>query len=695
MQKDRSGLSFTDLERLTRHASADRRPLTRSTLSAVLQGKRTPPKPVLASFLDALNSPADERTEIMETWERLTEESREWQSGLARVAEISPRELGVNSAIKPLPGYVPRLFDPDLRQRIEDGTRRGCFVVLIGGSSTGKTRSLYEAVRAEAGQWWLAQPANTRDIYRLLDEPDRPAVVWLDELARFFDQTPTLTKAQMARLVRAGHIVVGTLWFEDYMACMYSRNTGATERELLAFAEPIDVPRYFQAEEQRNALRLAATDSRIRAALEARDDGLTQVLAAGPELVRRWEHAPPYARAAITAAADARRLGILSPLPPDLLLDAMSGYLSRLEQAASRESWLEEVNSYAAQSINETSIAALPRQIGERPEIPAGFRAADFLAQRLRAQRRVQCPPESLWIALIDRLDDKDEIRRLGDAAGARMRYRLQARALDRLATLGDSDACAELAFLLIRWDELDAAELVLVNGMRSRRDSNTATALVEAMALRDRAGPLRTGDSSARRLLWDLLYDRGESLDLRTEAGRGNVTAADDLVTLLAERGELAELRERADAGHRFAADMLTEMLVTLRRHTELAARAEGGDQAAAARLGRIADGEDRIRDGGSAYPSAEIARHRDDLAAGGANAAERLTSLLFELGNETELRAEVDAGTPHAVDRLLALLMVVGGEDATTAEEVRRLRAFGMHSDGTLALTEGKDHG
>ncbi len=647
-----------------------------------------PQKPVLESFLDALNSPPTERAEIMETWERLTDESREWQSGLVRVAEVSPRELGVNGALRSLPGYVPRLFDPDLRQQIEDGTRQGCFIVLIGGSSTGKTRSLYEAVRAEAEQWWLAQPADTRDIYRLLDEPDRPAVVWLDELARFFDQTPALTKPQVARLVRAGHIVVGTLWFEDYVARMDSRATGAAERELLLFAEKIDVPRYFRPEEHQSARRLAATDSAIRAALDAPDDGLTQVLAAGPELMRRWVHAPPYARAALTAAADSRRLGILSPLPPNLLLNAMSGYLSRPARATSRENWLNEVKSYAAQPINETSLAALLQEAGERSGTPPGYRAADFLAQQLRAQRRVQCPPESLWMALIDHLDSKDEIRRLGDAAAARMRQPLRARALQRLIALGDGDACIELAFLLIRRDDFDAAESVLVDGARGQRDTRTATALVEVMTLRERAEPLRTNDRAAQGFLWDLLYDRGESLDLRTKDSRGDLTAGDDLAALLAERGELTELRERADAGHRLAGDLLAELLATLRRPNELAARAKKGDQAAATWLEQLTDAE-------AVDSAAEIAKLRDDLAAGEANAADRLTSLLFSLGDEAELRAEVDAGTPHAVDRLLALLMVGCDDDTTATENVRRLRAFGMHCDGTLALTEGNHHG
>jgi hypothetical protein len=291
-------------------------------------------------------------------------------------------------------------------------------------------------------------------------------------------------------------------------------------------------------------------------------------------------------------------------------------------------------------------------------------------------------------MALIDHLDSKDEIRRLGDAAAARMRQPLRARALQRLIALGDGDACIELAFLLIRRDDFDAAESVLVDGARGQRDTRTATALVEVMTLRERAEPLRTNDRAAQGFLWDLLYDRGESLDLRTKDSRGDLTAGDDLAALLAERGELTELRERADAGHRLAGDLLAELLATLRRPNELAARAKKGDQAAATWLEQLTDAE-------AVDSAAEIAKLRDDLAAGEANAADRLTSLLFSLGDEAELRAEVDAGTPHAVDRLLALLMVGCDDDTTATENVRRLRAFGMHCDGTLALTEGNHHG
>ena len=263
----------------------------------------------------------------------------------------------------------------------------------------------------------------------------------------------------MTRLTQAGHIVVGTLWFEDYMASMGSR----AGRQLLESAELIDVPRHLDADERSRAAELATTDRSIRAAMAAPDDGLTQVLAAGPELLRRWEHAPPYARAAITAAADARRIGILTPLSRELLVEAMAGYLSEAHRVAPTELWLREIAGYAEQGVNETTVAALQPVASRQPGTLAGYRAADYLAQHLNARRRTQCPPESLWKALIERLDSGEDIRRLRDAAAARMRYHLQEHALRKLSAAGDAYACVELALLLVRQDRIDAAVSALV----------------------------------------------------------------------------------------------------------------------------------------------------------------------------------------------------------------------------------------
>jgi hypothetical protein len=79
-------------------------------------------------------------------------------AGAVRVAESDPRRLGVHAAIsvpgapdEVLPEYVPRDVDADefgVRARVKAAKQRGGFVLLVGGSSVGKTRCAAEAVKA-------------------------------------------------------------------------------------------------------------------------------------------------------------------------------------------------------------------------------------------------------------------------------------------------------------------------------------------------------------------------------------------------------------------------------------------------------------------------------------------------------------------------------------------------------------------
>jgi hypothetical protein len=55
--------------------------------------------------------------------------------------------IQVDASASELPEYVPRDLDRDLQTAITAAAERGGFVLLVGGSSVGKTRALYEAVR--------------------------------------------------------------------------------------------------------------------------------------------------------------------------------------------------------------------------------------------------------------------------------------------------------------------------------------------------------------------------------------------------------------------------------------------------------------------------------------------------------------------------------------------------------------------
>ena len=132
---------------------------------------------------------------------------------------VNPRELGIHGAIPAadaddeLPAYVKREFDFSLRAALaSDLPKRGKFVVMVGGSSTGKTRSLYEAVYELVPDWWVIQPVAAAELLDLKNAPPRDTVFWLDELHSYLGADPPLTVECVRALVRNGNLVVGTLW---------------------------------------------------------------------------------------------------------------------------------------------------------------------------------------------------------------------------------------------------------------------------------------------------------------------------------------------------------------------------------------------------------------------------------------------------------------------------------------------------
>ena len=126
-------------------------------------------------------------------------------AGGMRVSEADPRRLGVHAAIS-VPGvpdevppeYVPRDADTagfGIRARVIAAAERGGFVLLVGGSSVGKTRAAFEAVGALLPDWWLVHPAGPGEVAALAAAPSPQTVVWLDELQRYLDGRSPVTES--------------------------------------------------------------------------------------------------------------------------------------------------------------------------------------------------------------------------------------------------------------------------------------------------------------------------------------------------------------------------------------------------------------------------------------------------------------------------------------------------------------------
>ncbi|MEU0119165.1 hypothetical protein ABZ137_37170 [Streptomyces bobili] len=353
---------------------------------------------------------------------------------------------------------------------------------------------------------------------------------------------------------------------------------------------------------------------------------LTQILAAGPDLVDHYEHpAVPtgcYGKSLISAAIDARRLGVDGPLSLDFLVEAAPGYLSDAQRAEAPPDWVERSIEYAHLKVkNVTSAFSLvPREKGIGAE-QGVVDLADYLHFYGRITRALLCPPDSFWEAAHSHISDAKHIQHLAVAAMDRLRLR-HGLALAELATLhGETEALWELAS---RYAELG-------NHVESARLF------------------LRIAEGGKPEAYISLAADK-EDMGSRDEARALYIKAAD--------AGHLDGLREWAD----FEAINDREESATWIYHL-LASR---GDKECYFRLGEVLESVGELTQAEDFYRKAMIQ--------GSARAAQRLANLLDDSGQveaATELRPS-KAEFGNSGDLLEAMLTYESHNKTQDAESI-----------------------
>ncbi|QNP75048.1 hypothetical protein IAG44_40310 [Streptomyces roseirectus] len=224
------GLSFRDLD------------MPKSTAADLVKG-RAWTTANLRAFLTGCRLPKEAWPPWLTAFERTRAGTTPAHRDAVRVHDASPRRLGVHAAIHvtgalgDLPAYVPRDLDDRLRATLDAGR----FVLLVGGSSVGKTRTLYEALLASLPDWWLVHPESPEAIDRLAANPGRRTAVWLDELQRHLGPSGTGLASR-----------AGTLWPDEYTRRTARpadprRDPYAGHRQLLELADVFDVPEELRA----------------------------------------------------------------------------------------------------------------------------------------------------------------------------------------------------------------------------------------------------------------------------------------------------------------------------------------------------------------------------------------------------------------------------------------------------------------
>ncbi|MER6392419.1 hypothetical protein ABT236_28655, partial [Streptomyces sp. NPDC001523] len=595
-----SGLNRTQLGR--------RSGLARTTVwSAFQPDEPAPSARTLAALAKALGLPVEELLEIRRTaTDEEAEPTIEKESGPGKpIDQWEPHDLEVHSAgtvidgidsprRRQLPGYVLRAHDRTLAEAVRH-TRAGRsrMVVLVGTSSTGKTRACWEAVRplADAG-WRLWHPFDPTRAEAALDAIERvqpQTVVWLNEAQHYLGDAQVgerIAAALHALLIderRMPVLVLGTLWPE------YSRQYAAVARpgqsdphsrvrELLS-GRTVSIPDSFDAEALRAATVLARDGDRLLADALTRAGShgrVTQDLAGAPELLRRYEHGSPAARALLEAAMDARRLGVGLHLPQPFLIEAAIDYLTDTDYDNLTDDWAEAGFAELAESVHGKQVplrrvaVRLPRRPPDTPHpvtplssTPgAVFQLADILEQYGRETRRRACPPASFWYAAHTRITSPDDLKILAEKARARHRLQWAHHLMRRAADTGHPAALQRLATWLEDAGNRREAEALL----RPAADANDPRALTSLAFQRENEGDLSGAEALAQQAA-DAGYPRLLALLTAWREEDGDRERAEALVRKFADGADPDALRIlaawRREAGDNDGAEALAQQAV------------------------------------------------------------------------------------------------------------------------------------
>ncbi|WP_373561408.1 hypothetical protein [Streptomyces sp. rh34] len=720
--------------------------LGRTTVSkALLPNHGVPSVDTVTALANVLKLPGEALLELRRTAAGETGTASADVSGPGRpIGQWDPHELEVHPAgpgkspsdadgVRALPGYARREHDQVLAAAVTAAaTGRSQIVVLVGASSTGKTRACWEAVQPLAEKAWrLWHPFDPTRAEAALEDLHRvgpQTVVWLNEAQhylgnrKFGERIAAAVRQLLLDEERGPVLVLGTLWPEyahDYATppTPGEDDPYSLARELMA-GHTVSVPDTFDSAALATATALAEQgDTLLADALTRSRNGgrITQDLAGAPELLRRYEQPRQAAsRALLEAAMDARRLGTGLHLPQAFLTDAAPDYLSDHDYDLLTDDWAEKAYAELAEQVHGKQAPlrrTTPRptrrpptpttDAGTTPPTSAGpvFLLADYLEQHGRTTRRHLCPPASFWHAAHTHLTHPDDLNNLAKAAKGRHRLQWSHHLFQRAADHGDPEALTELAKARVEAGDWDGAEPLA----RQAADHGNTFALYLLAEMREAAE-----DWEGAETLYRQAADHGDPgvltrlAEMREAAG--DREGAETLYRQAADHGDpdalihLAEMREAA--GDREGAETFTRQAADHGGTNALALLAEmreaAGDREGAETFTRQA------ADHGDTYPLIHLAVMRkagdregaetlywQAVDHGDTNALRHLAVMREKAGDwegaETLYRQAADHGDTVALARLAEMREAAG--DREGAETLAR-QAADLGDSHALAL-------
>ncbi|MEV6218788.1 tetratricopeptide repeat protein [Nocardia sp. NPDC051833] len=506
---------------------------------------------------------------------------------LPTIADLDPYRLGSTSSVfgrsgeyGMRDGYLPRTAH-DVDTRLAHALTGVRLVVVVGPSKAGKTRTLFEAVRAhDPGArvvWPVRDGVGELAAHPRIATSTDPLVVWFDDLHEYLTGAIGLTPSVLARFAaRPGPtVVVATLRSEMRAQLRGGGELGQDTRMLLEQAVTIDL-----ASTSADADERAAAD-RAYPGYGGDRYGLGEGLAGAPELLARYDDAragDPALYTVIAVAVDWARIGRTEPIPAPVLIDLA------LRELRTTHAHLDTTTADLRAAIKTARTP--PPGAGRTAALHAsfldddtrGYRAFDYLTAADDGQdHRTPRPiPETYWH---DATHDCDinTLLVVGIAAYRRDNTPAATILFRKPAEAGISGAMLMLGVLLQQRGDLVEAE----TWSRKAIEAGDNTAMLMLGVLLQQRGDLveaetwfrkaiEAGISGAMNHLGILFQRRGDLVEAETwfrkGAEAGEDTAMLMLGSLLQRRGDLVEaeiwFRKAAEAGNNTAMFMLGVLL-------------------------------------------------------------------------------------------------------------------------------------
>ncbi|WP_334664289.1 tetratricopeptide repeat protein [Streptomyces cyaneofuscatus] len=626
--------------------------------------------------------------------------------------EMPPLELGVHRSEemeRGLPPYVPRSIDKRLRDRVQQSLDGGGVTLVVGDSTAGKTRAVYEALLQCAPDALTYAPIDGHEMVAYLRnvlESTEKIVVWLDNLERYIG-VDGLTPTLVAILRRHRVPVLATIRAEQYQRLYPTaggspdgHEHGSPSARILEQIEPIILSRLWTADEIAQA-KEQADDRILKAVAFSTYYGVAEYLASGPRLYQEWSLAwgpgsNPRGASIVAAAVDCVRMGITESVPKKLLIALHDAYLARVGGALLQPESLEKAFSWATR--RRFGVTSLLVSVDGRER----YRVFDYLPDAIERSNETPDIPSESWEAAIEYSGkSRKRLHNIGLAAASRGEITFAETAWIACAELGSVSALVNLGRLYKRQGREEDA----IRVREEARSKGSGKASIDLGYQYEESGQLEKaielyreeadkGDEHA-------IYHMATALGTAPEAEQywralaemnSEESAALDLAHYYRERGELEKEKEAlvasAENGNAGAMNQLGVLYAEAKdiqaARIWFTAASESGEHNGAANLGRLMHLE------GETEKAKQFLT--ESANSGNAGAAGFLGRIYHDQGNISEaekwLRKGVAADEPESC--YLMAKLIEGARDADSARNLYQKAAATGHSRAKTELVK-----